>query len=437
MRGESLFLTGGAGTGKSFTLNHIVKALKQQRGEGQVFVTASTGIAACHIGGTTLHSFAGVGLARESASDLASRVMGNRTSMRRWTGASVLVIDEVSMLDGTFFDKLEEIARIVRDAPDDEPFGGLQLLLCGDFFQLPPVGLSQHSSLRFLFEAQCWPKVVAHTVVLRQVFRQADAAFVTLLEEMRRGRLSPFHVSLLGRSVRPPGAPPLHPPPPPPPPAAAAVAAAGPAFANAADVSPAGPSPATAAPEAAPEAAVAAPSRLDDQFGDEEAKPDPEATAEAMKVEAKPEVKTEAANAAAADDDDATDVDEAPEVKPEAEARGVKAEVAAEGGGGNGNGGGDAGPSAPPLRLRRSSTRPTTSDAPLMQQRRRRRRRRRRRWRARAPKPPVCTRATTPQSLRTSSGFPSCTAKSTATAPWTAAAWRLRWTTASHRRSCG
>ena len=125
LRGESLFLTGGAGTGKSFTLNHIVKALKQQRGEGQVFVTASTGIAACHIGGTTLHSFAGVGLARESASDLASRVMGNRTSMRRWTGASVLVIDEVSMLDGTFFDKLEEIARIVRDAPDDEPFGGL------------------------------------------------------------------------------------------------------------------------------------------------------------------------------------------------------------------------------------------------------------------------------------------------------------------------
>ena len=101
---ENVFLTGGAGTGKSFTLNHIVKALKQQRGEGQVFVTASTGIAACHIGGTTLHSFAGVGLARESASDLASRVMGNRTSMRRWTGASVLVIDEVSMLDGTFFD---------------------------------------------------------------------------------------------------------------------------------------------------------------------------------------------------------------------------------------------------------------------------------------------------------------------------------------------
>ena len=208
LSGTSIFLTGGAGTGKSFTLRRIIKALQGRYGEESVMITASTGIAACHIGGTTVHSFAGVGLAKEKLSELEAKVKKNRTCSRRWQECRVLVVDEVStltptltthpnpltlilalalapspspspshspspspspspnqvsMLDGGLFDKLEQLARKVRKS--DEPFGGLQLVLCGDFFQLPPIGLSQNPSLKFLFEADAWPRVVRRTVL--------------------------------------------------------------------------------------------------------------------------------------------------------------------------------------------------------------------------------------------------------------------------------
>ena len=281
LRGESLFLTGGAGTGKSFTLNHIVKALKQQRGEGQVFVTASTGIAACHIGGTTLHSFAGVGLARESASDLASRVMGNRVD--------AAVDRRVRPRDRRGVDARRHFLRQARrDRPHRPRRPRRQALRRAA--ALAVRRLLPAPSGRAVAAARCassssavLAKVVAHTVVLRQVFRQADAAFVTLLEEMRPAA-SPFHVSLLGRSVRPPGAPPStrrrrRPPPPPP--------SLPPVPLSPMPTSPAGPSPATAAPEAAGgrrRRAVASGRSVRRR----RSRADPEATAEAMKVEAKP-----------------------------------------------------------------------------------------------------------------------------------------------------
>lgn len=108
-RGESVFFTGAAGTGKSFLLNHIIKVLPQ---EG-TFVTASTGIAAVAIGGTTVHSFAGVGLGDKPKEELAD--MASRSDVRkRWQECRVLVIDEISMIDGELFDKLEYVARRVR-----------------------------------------------------------------------------------------------------------------------------------------------------------------------------------------------------------------------------------------------------------------------------------------------------------------------------------
>ena len=98
LSGTSIFLTGGAGTGKSFTLRRIIKALQGRYGEESVMITASTGIAACHIGGTTVHSFAGVGLAKEKLSELEAKVKKNRTCSRRWQECRVLVVDEVSTL---------------------------------------------------------------------------------------------------------------------------------------------------------------------------------------------------------------------------------------------------------------------------------------------------------------------------------------------------
>ena len=122
--GKNVFLTGGAGTGKSFTLVHVITALQQLHGKGSVFVTGSTGIASCHINGTTLHSFSGIGLGKEDVQTLVARVSANRNASQRWLEAKALVIDEVSMLDGDLFDKIEAIGRHMVDPT--KPFGGIQ-----------------------------------------------------------------------------------------------------------------------------------------------------------------------------------------------------------------------------------------------------------------------------------------------------------------------
>ncbi|EST05467.1 DNA helicase Pif1 like protein [Kalmanozyma brasiliensis GHG001] len=187
--GKNVFFTGSAGTGKSVLLREIIKELRRKHAKrpDSVAVTASTGIAACNIGGVTIHSFAGIGLGKEPVLQLMSKIRKNRKSSARWQRTQVLIIDEVSMVDPALFDKLEEVARLIRKKPD-KPFGGIQVVITGDFFQLPPV--NPGGSVTFAFDAQSWDKVVQHKVNLTQVFRQKDESFVTMLNEMRFGQLS-------------------------------------------------------------------------------------------------------------------------------------------------------------------------------------------------------------------------------------------------------
>ncbi|CDR99144.1 related to PIF1-DNA helicase involved in mitochondrial DNA repair and telomere length control [Sporisorium scitamineum] len=187
--GKNVFFTGSAGTGKSVLLREIIRELRRKHAKRpeSVAVTASTGIAACNIGGVTIHSFAGIGLGKEPVAQLMSKIRKQRKSTARWQRTQVLIIDEVSMVDPALLDKLEEIARLIRKKPD-KPFGGIQLVITGDFFQLPPV--NPGSTVTFAFDAQCWNGVVQHKVNLTQVFRQKDESFVTMLNEMRFGRLS-------------------------------------------------------------------------------------------------------------------------------------------------------------------------------------------------------------------------------------------------------
>ncbi|KAK9463315.1 ATP-dependent DNA helicase-like protein [Lipomyces oligophaga] len=180
---KSLFFTGSAGTGKSVLLRKIIENLRLAMGEG-VAVTASTGLAACNIGGTTLHSFAGIGLGRENVESLLKRVRRNRIAQNRWKKTKVLIIDEISMVDGALFDKLNIIAQKIRKV--DKPFGGIQLVLTGDFFQLPPVG----NESVFTFEAQTWNSAVPITIGLTRVFRQKDPVFASFLNKMRIGQLT-------------------------------------------------------------------------------------------------------------------------------------------------------------------------------------------------------------------------------------------------------
>ena len=163
-------------------------------------VTASTGLAACNIGGVTLHSFSGIGLGKEPAEDLVKKIRKNAKAKQRWLRTKVLIIDEVSMVDGDLFDKLEQIARTIRN--NGRPFGGIQLVITGDFFQLPPVPDSGRQS-KFAFDAGTWTTSIEHTIGLHHVFRQKDPVFAGMLNEMREGRLTPKSIAEFRKLDRP------------------------------------------------------------------------------------------------------------------------------------------------------------------------------------------------------------------------------------------
>lgn len=131
--------------------------------------------------------------------DLATHVSKNKNGKRRWKNVKVLVIDEISMLSGDFFDKLEFVARRVRKS--DLPFGGVQLLLCGDFLQLPPVEKDSTKSYTYAFESGSWETCVNICIQLKKVFRQiGDDTFVNLLNEIRVGNLTQNALQLLQKS---------------------------------------------------------------------------------------------------------------------------------------------------------------------------------------------------------------------------------------------
>jgi ATP-dependent DNA helicase PIF1 len=174
-KNKSVFFTGPAGTGKSVLMRSIIQDLKKKhaRDLDRVAVTASTGLAACNIGGMTLHSFAGIGLGKEEVPLLIKKIRRNPKAKNRWLRTKTLIVDEISMVDGELFDKLSQIGRTIRN--NGKPWGGIQLVITGDFFQLPPVpDSSKQRDARFAFEAATWSTSIDHTIGLTEVFRQRD-----------------------------------------------------------------------------------------------------------------------------------------------------------------------------------------------------------------------------------------------------------------------
>ncbi len=192
--GRNIFLTGAGGTGKSHTIRAICEWA--QSAGIRYAVTALTGCAALllNLGAKTLHSWAGVGLARESPAELAEAVRRNKRAARRWVDTQLLIVDEVSMMTGDFLEKLDLVARRVRRKPT-ERFGGIQVVFAGDFCQLPPV--SRNEDLHFVFESAVWRELVDETVELWQIQRQSDPVFQQLLNEARMGRLSAESIGIL------------------------------------------------------------------------------------------------------------------------------------------------------------------------------------------------------------------------------------------------
>jgi ATP-dependent exoDNAse (exonuclease V) alpha subunit len=180
--GKNIFLTGPAGTGKSVTLNKIKEYCFQK---GKKFgITATTGTAAFILGGKTLHSFLGIGMGKESAEEIFKFVRYKlphvATKLRE---CDVLIIDEISMLDKELFDKISDYLQIMRK--NTKPFGGIQLVLTGDFCQLEPV------SGDYCFKSENWDKLDLKIIYLHKLIRQdGDIDFQNILSKVRYGKCS-------------------------------------------------------------------------------------------------------------------------------------------------------------------------------------------------------------------------------------------------------
>jgi ATP-dependent DNA helicase PIF1 len=202
MGGANVFLTGAPGAGKTYVLNQFVE-LARQNGKN-VAVTASTGIAATHIGGTTIHSWSGMGIKSSLDKHDLKRLAGIGKLVKRYNAADILVIDEVSMLDGERLDTINQLAKVLRR--DEQPFGGLQVILVGDLFQLPPVNRGS-DQLDFTHTSQAWQELDPQICYITEQHRQSGTdGLLELLEAMRSGDFQDFHEALLTErlSVAPP-----------------------------------------------------------------------------------------------------------------------------------------------------------------------------------------------------------------------------------------
>jgi ATP-dependent exoDNAse (exonuclease V) alpha subunit len=191
--GHSIFLTGPAGSGKTFVLN---KFIRDSRANGKsVAVTASTGLAATHLGGNTIHSWSGIGIADELHKRHASDM--SKTRQDQIINADILIIDEVSMLHDFRLDMVDQIAREVRG--DSAPFGGLQVVLSGDFYQLPPINREDSKQGEFITSSQAWEEIDPVICYLEEQHRTEDDELLEILTALRSNDLRRKHAEALLR----------------------------------------------------------------------------------------------------------------------------------------------------------------------------------------------------------------------------------------------
>lgn len=184
--GASVFLTGEPGAGKTYVINLFTEWCREN---GLPYaVTASTGIAATHINGVTIHSWAGIGIKKEITDHDMDLILSKDYITRQVLNARVLIIDEISMLNAKTLDNVERVISGIRGTTlTGEPFGGLQVIFVGDFYQLPPV--SRDEAAQFAFRAKSWTAADPVTCYLTEQHRQDDEAFLGILKRIRDGKV--------------------------------------------------------------------------------------------------------------------------------------------------------------------------------------------------------------------------------------------------------
>jgi len=183
--GRNVYLTGAAGSGKTYVLNKYRDYLKER---GVITaVTASTGIAATHLGGMTIHSWSGIGI-KDNLSDFDIELLTQKERLwKRYDKAKVLIIDEVSMLHPRMFDCLNRLTQAMKG--DSNAFGGIQVVLSGDFFQLPPI-VAGEEKVSYIDSSLVWKTMDVRVCYLEEQYRQDDISLLGILDEIRAGEIS-------------------------------------------------------------------------------------------------------------------------------------------------------------------------------------------------------------------------------------------------------
>lgn len=190
--GKNVFVTGPGGTGKSELIRTIVNHAKQSGKAIQVCATTGCAADLLRCGARTIHSWAGIGLAGGTVDKEVEKIVSSKNKQKQsnWKKTSILVIDEVSMMSAKLLHILDEIASKIKKN-SSRPFGGIQLLLFGDFYQLPPIGdKDDPESTQYAFEYENWNELIDETIILKTTFRQSDPLFIKTLHQIRVGKLS-------------------------------------------------------------------------------------------------------------------------------------------------------------------------------------------------------------------------------------------------------
>ena len=203
--GQNIFVTGPGGSGKSFLIKKIYEdALHQGK---YVQVCALTGCASqlLNCRATTVHSWAGIGLGKGTMESNFKKIIKNKTKYANWKQIQVLIIDEISMMSLELFELLDYLGKMVKR--NGRPFGGIQVIFCGDFYQLPPVNTDDDTSAsQFCFESEVWNKTFSREnhVILTTIFRQKDEAFCKILNQIREGKIKKSSLDILNQQVNKP-----------------------------------------------------------------------------------------------------------------------------------------------------------------------------------------------------------------------------------------
>ncbi|HPR84061.1 MAG TPA: AAA family ATPase [Candidatus Paceibacterota bacterium] len=195
--GVNVYLTGSAGSGKTYLLNKYIKYLESHG--IPVAVTASTGIAATHMNGMTIHSWSGLGIKDHLDERELEKLEERKYLWKRFDKARVLIIDEISMLEGRQLEMVERICR--RFKRNDKPFGGLQVILSGDFFQLPPVRKGEEQAGEIIPKSKVWQILNPAVCYLEEQFRQKDDTLTEILNKIRNNQIEEGDYQILEKRI--------------------------------------------------------------------------------------------------------------------------------------------------------------------------------------------------------------------------------------------